>query len=99
VLILLNLCTSTGLNGSLTAVRDLLQGDGPIGQAVQRSGAPTLKAACRIVGPLVVQVGEALPYVKEIIPSLKTLVDMYHEYGAMIAEHEAVKEYLDQIQV
>jgi hypothetical protein len=49
-------------------VKDLLQGDGPIGKAMQRCFerqlAPTIKAALSIGGPLVVQVGKALPYVK-----------------------------------
>jgi hypothetical protein len=45
-------------------MKELLQGDGPIGQAVQRTVAPTLQAALSIAGPLVVQVGETLPYVK-----------------------------------
>jgi hypothetical protein len=46
-----------------------------------------------------VQVGEALPYVKEIIPILKTLVDMYKEKGQLDEECAALKSYLDKIQV
>jgi hypothetical protein len=46
-----------------------------------------------------VQVGEALPYVKEIIPILKTLVDIYHEKGMLDEEYSALKSYLDKIQV
>jgi hypothetical protein len=80
-------------------VKDLLQGDGPIGKAVQRSVAPTIKAALSIAGPLVVQVGEALPYVKEIIPILKTLVDMYKEQGLLKKDYAELTDYLDQIQV
>jgi hypothetical protein len=80
-------------------VKELLQGDGPIGQAVQRSAAPTIKAALAVAGPLLVQVGEALPYVKEIIPVLKTLVDIYHEKGMLDEEYSALKNYLDKIQV
>jgi hypothetical protein len=78
-------------------VKDLLQGDGPIGRAVRDSVAPTIKAALSIAGPLVVQVGEALPYLKEIIPILKTLVDIYHEQGAMLEEYAALKCYLNKI--
>jgi hypothetical protein len=106
VLILLStlmLRKPTGLSDSFTAMKDLLQGDGPIGTAVQRCVerqlAPTIKAALCIAGPLVVQVGEALPYVKEIIPILKTLVDMYREQGAMVQEYIALKDRLDRIQV
>jgi hypothetical protein len=80
-------------------VKDLLRGDGPIGQAVQRSVAPALKAALSIAGPLVVQVGEALPYVKEIIPVLKTLVDMYREQGLLGEDYAKLTEHLEQIQV
>jgi hypothetical protein len=47
----------------------------------------------------VVQVGEALPYVKEIIPVLKTLVDLYNEKGILDEEYAALKSYLDKIQV
>jgi hypothetical protein len=84
-------------------VKDLLQGDGPIGQAVQkcfeRQLAPAIEAALAIAGPLVVEIGEALPYVKEIIPILKTPVDMYKEQGKMVEEYEALKKHLGQIQV
>jgi hypothetical protein len=48
---------------------------------------------------LVVQVGEALPYVKDIIPILKTLVEMYYEQENMVEEYEALKQYFSQIQV
>jgi hypothetical protein len=80
-------------------VKDLLQGDGPIGQAVQSSVAPTLKAALAVAGPLVVQVGAALPYVKEIIPILKALVDLYHEEGLLRNDYVELTDYLKQIQV
>jgi hypothetical protein len=89
----------TGVSDFLTAVKDLLQGDGPMGQAVQRSVAPTIKAALSIAGPLVVQVDEALSYVKEIVPILKTLVDMYHEQGLLVKDYAELTHYLDQIQV
>jgi hypothetical protein len=52
-----------------------------------------------VAGPLVVQVGEALPYVKGVIPILKTLVDIYHEKGILDEEYAALKSYLDKIQV
>jgi hypothetical protein len=66
---------------------------------VQRSVAPTLKAALPIAGPLVVQVGEALTYVNEIIPILKTLVGIYHERRPMFEEYPSLKSYLNEIQV
>jgi hypothetical protein len=89
----------TPLSDSLTALKDLLQSDGPIGQAVQSSVAPTIKAALSIAGPLVVHAGEALPYVKEVIPILKTLVDMYKEKGILDESYATLKRYLDKIQV
>jgi hypothetical protein len=46
-----------------------------------------------------VQVGEALPYVKEIIPILKTLVDIYKEKRILDEEYAILKSYLDKIQV
>jgi hypothetical protein len=58
-----------------------------------------VKDIVKTTAPLVVQVGEALPYVKEIIPILTTLVDIYHEHGKMVEEYEALKGYLDKIQV
>jgi hypothetical protein len=47
----------------------------------------------------VVQVGEALPYVKEIIPILKTLVDTYKEKGILDEEYATLKSYLNKMQV
>jgi hypothetical protein len=98
-LLMLLSCNPTGLSDSLTAVKDLLQGDGPIGEAVRESSASLFKHALSTAGPLVVRVGEALPYVKEIIPILKTLVDMYKERGILIKECAELTEHLDQIQV
>jgi hypothetical protein len=104
----LSLRNDTGLTDCLKAVKDLLQGDGPIGQAVQKSAEAffqdfvregIVKDIVKTTAPLVVQVGEALPYVKEIIPILKTLVDMYKEQGKMVEEYEALKRYLGKIQV
>jgi hypothetical protein len=47
----------------------------------------------------VVQVGEALPYVKEIIPILQTLVDIYNAKHELDEEYATLKSYLDKIQV
>jgi hypothetical protein len=80
-------------------VKDLLQGDGPIGKAVQRSAAPSIKAAIALGGPLVVEIGEALPYVKEIIPILKTLVDMYKEQGLVKKDYAELTNYLERVEV
>jgi hypothetical protein len=80
-------------------VKDLLKGDGPTGKAVRKASSSTFQEALSIAGPLVVRVGEALPYVKEIIPILKTLLDMYNEQGALVEEYETLKNYLNQIQV
>ena len=80
-------------------MKDLLKGDGPTGKAVRKASSSTFQEALSIAGPLVVRVGEALPYVKEIIPILKTLVDMYNEQGALVEEYETLKNYLNQIQV
>jgi hypothetical protein len=63
----------TGFSESLTAAKELLQLDGPIGHAVRRASSSSFQEALSMTGPLVVQVGEALPYVKEVIPILKTL--------------------------
>jgi hypothetical protein len=58
-----------------------------------------LKAALSIAGPLVVPIGAALPYVKEIIPILQTLVDIYNAKHELDEEYAALKSYLDKIQV
>ena len=40
-----------------------------------------------------------MPYVKEIIPILKALVVIYKEQGKMVEQFEALKVYLDKIEV
>jgi hypothetical protein len=99
MLISLTLRNSTGLRDYFTAVKDLLQSDGPIGNAVRKASSSSFQEALSYAGPLVLQVGEALPYVKQVIPILMTLVDMYHEQENMAEEHEALKKNLIQIQV
>jgi hypothetical protein len=89
----------TGLSDSFTAVKELLQSDGPIGKAVRQASSSTFQDVLSIAGPLVVQVGEALPYVKQVIPILKTLVDMYYEQENMAEEREALKNTFGHIQV
>jgi hypothetical protein len=87
------------LSESFIAVNELLQSDGPIGNAVRNASSSSFQEVLSIAGPLVVQVGEALPYVKQVIPILKTLADMYLEQENMAEEHEALKKNLIQIQV
>jgi hypothetical protein len=80
-------------------VKDLLQGNGPIGKAVNDTTKPFFQDFVKATAPLMVTVGEALPYVKEIMPILQTLVDMYRAQGQLVEEYTDLKSYLNKIQV